>query len=324
VPARPIFGLTLPQRGVLFGALKASDLIDLARAADADPLFDQVWVGDSLFAKPRPDSIALLGALAGATARVKLAVGCMASFPVRDPIVFAYQWATLDLLSQGRMLLAVCTGIIRGGASAREGKPWGVVDAERAKRMSENIDICRKLWSEDKVTFDGTWTKFDDLTVAPKPVQQPCPIWIAANPPLQDMSVATAAMRRVARKSDGWMTVELFPGAFARYWELVSEQLREAGRDPAAFPNVEYHNVNVNDDAEEAVRESKKFLDAYYGPVFAEPVVRAWTAHGPPEKCIEDIRALREAGAKSITFRITSWDQRGQYERLVREVLPHV
>jgi hypothetical protein len=55
------------------------------------------------------------------THRVRLGVGCMASFPVRHPLVFAYQWATLDLLSNGRMLLAACTGRVAGGASAREG-----------------------------------------------------------------------------------------------------------------------------------------------------------------------------------------------------------
>src|SRR5262249_57574614 len=81
---------------------------------------------------------------------VTLGVGCMASFPVRDPVIFAYQWATLDLLSGGRMLLAACTGIVAGGASAREGSLWGVADRERAARLAENIDICRRLWSKDR------------------------------------------------------------------------------------------------------------------------------------------------------------------------------
>lgn len=323
VPNTLIFGLTLPQRGVLFGALTPKDLADFAREADGNPLFDEVWVGDSLFSKPRPDSIALLGMLAGVTTRVRLAVGCMASFPVRDPIVFAYQWATLDVLSGGRMQLAVCTGIIRGGASAREGEPWGVADNERAKRMSENIQICRKLWTGEPITFDGTWTKFHDLTVRPRPVQDPCPIWIAANPN-PTAPVAVTALRRVARRSDGWMTVELWPGAFRTLWGMVSKELAASGKDPATFPNIEYHNVNVNEDEQTAYEESKKFLDAYYGPVFSEPMVRAWTALGPPQKCIEHIRALRDAGAKAITFRITSWDQRSQYKRLVEEVLPFV
>src|SRR5207249_3764524 len=82
--------------GVFFGVTSVTEMLALAAKVDANPLFGSIWVGDSLGAKPRPDSLALLGALASATQRVRLGVGCMASFPVRDPLVFAYQWATLD------------------------------------------------------------------------------------------------------------------------------------------------------------------------------------------------------------------------------------
>src|SRR5690349_23132349 len=149
------FGFTLPQRGVFFGVTSVDEMLTLAARADANPVFGSVWVGDSLGAKPRPDSIALLGALAGVTRRLRLGVGCMASFPVRDPLVFAYQWATLDLVSNGRMLLAACTGLVAGGASAREGVPFGVTDRERADRLVENIDICRRLWSGQHVSYKG-------------------------------------------------------------------------------------------------------------------------------------------------------------------------
>src|ERR1700736_872524 len=97
------FGFTVPQRGVFFGVITAEQIFAMARAVDARPLFDSLWVGDSLFAKPRPECIPLLGALAGTRRRAAVGVGCMASFPVRDPVVFAFQWATLDLLSGGRM-----------------------------------------------------------------------------------------------------------------------------------------------------------------------------------------------------------------------------
>src|SRR5215467_11237191 len=144
-------GFTLPQRGIFFGVTSVQEMLALAAKVDANPLFGSLWVGDSLGAKPRPDSISLLGALAAATRRVRLGVGCMASFPVRDPLVFAYQWATLDLLSAGRMLLAACTGLVGGGASAREGLPFAVSDRERAARLVENIEICRRLWSVERV-----------------------------------------------------------------------------------------------------------------------------------------------------------------------------
>ena len=206
------FGFTIPQRGVLFGVATWPQMVALAREADQIALFDSLWVGDSVMAKPRPDSISLLGALSAATTRLKLGVGCMASFPIRDPIVFAYQWATLDLISNGRMWLAVCTGIVAGGVSAREGAVWGIGDGGRGNRMAENIEICRRLWEGDNVTFKGKYRSFDNVTIVPRPIQQPCPIWIAANPPPM---AAEAPMRRVAKIADGWMTVQLFPKMFA-------------------------------------------------------------------------------------------------------------
>ena len=315
------FGFTIPQRGVLFGVATWPQMVALAREADRIALFDSLWVGDSVMAKPRPDSISLLGALSAATTRLKLGVGCMASFPLRDPIVFALQWATLDLISGGRMVLAVCTGIVAGGVSAREGSAWGIKDAARGNRMAENIEICRRLWSEDQVSFHGKYHSFDDVTITPRPIQQPCPIWIAANPQPHE---AEKPLRRVVRIADGWMSANAFPGLFAAHWEKLAVYLKEAGKDPTTYPTIAYHNVNINPDRDAALQESKRFLDEYYGPVFAPAMVEGWTAAGTPKQCAQDLRAIARAGAKAITLRITSWDQAGQFQRLVHEVLPLV
>ena len=318
---RVSFGFTIPQRGVFFGIATWPQMIAMARDVDRIALFDSIWVGDSVMAKPRPDSIGLLGALSAATARVKLGVGCMASFPIRDPIVFALQWATLDLISSGRMVLAVCTGIVAGGVSAREGGVWGIKDGARGNRMAENIAICRRLWSEDHVSFKGKYHSFDDVTILPRPVQQPCPIWIAANPQPHQ---AEKPLRRVVQLADGWMSANAFPGLFAANWEKLAVYLKEAGKDPATYPTIAYHNININPDRNAALEESKRFLDEYYGPVFAPQMVEGWTAAGTPNQCADDLRAMVQAGAKEITLRITSWDQQGQFQRLVHEVLPLV
>jgi alkanesulfonate monooxygenase SsuD/methylene tetrahydromethanopterin reductase-like flavin-dependent oxidoreductase (luciferase family) len=315
------FGFTIPQRATLFGVAGWPEMLELARAADRNPLFDSVWVGDSLMAKPRPESLTLLGALAGATTRVRLGVGCMASFPLREPVVFAEQWANLDYISNGRMQLAVCTGIGLGGTSAKEGAIWGVRDSERGERMAENIAICRRLWSEDRVSFSGKYRFFNDACVVPKPVQQPCPIWIAANP---KPAFSGKALRRVARIADGWMVAQVWPGLFGTLWPKLSRHLIEAGRDPASFPNIAYQNINVAADRETALDETERFLHAYYGPVFSSEQAAGWTAAGTPGQCVEDLNRLVEAGAKSITLRITGWNQREQFERVVGEVLPHV
>jgi alkanesulfonate monooxygenase SsuD/methylene tetrahydromethanopterin reductase-like flavin-dependent oxidoreductase (luciferase family) len=321
MPEQVSFGFTVPQRGVFFGIGTWAEMIAVAREADRNKLFDSIWVGDSVMAKPRPESIALLGALASATSRVKLGVGCMASFPIRDPIIFAYQWATLDLVSNGRMLLAACTGIVAGGVSAKEGGVWGIKDNQRGNRMAENIAICRRLWSEDNVSFSGKYQAFDGVSIQPRPIQQPCPIWIAANPaPVQ----SDKPLQRVARIADGWMSVQIFPGLFGTLWYKLQGFLQDEGKDPVKFPNIAYHNINIGRERAASLDESKRFLDEYYGPVFAPQMVEAWTAAGKPEECAADLRALIAQGAKSITLRITSWDQRGQFDRLVNEVLPLV
>ncbi len=316
------FGLTLPQRGVLFGVMTYREMLDLAVQAEDCDLFTSVWVGDSLTAKPRPEALGLLGALAACTERLRLGVGCMASFPVRDPLLFAYQWASLDQLSGGRMALAACTGLVAGGVSAREGALWGVKDRERAARLEENIDICRRLWAEDDVSFDGRFTSFDGASIEIKPTQSPCPIWIAANPPPGPFY--ERSVQRVATRADGWMTSQLFPGMLAGYWSRLSEVLAENGKDPDAFPTIEYHNVNIGSEREACLEESKRFLDEYYGPVFSPPMVEAWTAAGTPDDCVKHLNALVADGAKQITLRMTAWDQQGQYRRLIEEVLPRV
>ncbi len=220
------------------------------------------------------------------------------------------------------MLLAACTGIVAGGASAREGAIWGVADRQRAERLVENIEICRRLWSEDGVTFKGKFRSFEGITVQPRPVQRPCPIWIASNPSPAALKPAMLdrALQRVARLADGWMTVQLFPGALKANWTKIAESLRQEGRDPAVFPTMAYHNVNLNPDRQAALAETKRFLDEYYGPVFSPPMVESWTAAGTPEQCVEHLRALMRDGARTITLRITSWQQEEQFKRLVGEV----
>jgi len=320
-PAR--FGLTLPQRGVFFEVTSPEQILDFARRSDETAMLHSLWVGDSLTAKPRPDSLTLLGTLVGATRRLRLGVGCMASFPVRDPAQFAYQWATLDLMSAGRMELAVCTGLVAAErASQAEGAHWGVTDKERASRMEENIEICRRLWGGETLDYEGQFTSYQAIDIEPVPVQQPCPLWIAANPfpgPFRER-----ALERVARLADGWMSVELMPGAFSSSWADIEVNLKDLGRDPDSFPRIAYHNLNVGPDRSEALAETARFLDAYYGPVFSPPMVEAWTAAGTIEECVAGLARLVEGGATQVTLRLTSWDQEGQYRRYVEEILPRL
>src|SRR5215467_9943048 len=124
---RAKFGLTLPNRGVVIGVTTVAEMLQLA--ADAESAgWDSVWVGDSIFAKPRLDAIVLLGAIAVRTTRVRIGPACFASTPLRNALVLAYQWASLDFLSGGRTVFVACQGKPEpgGGAFEKEFAHFGI------------------------------------------------------------------------------------------------------------------------------------------------------------------------------------------------------
>ena len=142
----PKFGLTLPNRGVIIGATTVEEMLEMAEWADGERFWDSVWVGDSIFAKPRLDAIALLGALAARTMRVKLGPACFASTPLRDALILAYQWCCLDLMSNGRTIFVACKGQPEtgGGLFDKEFDVLGIDPKSRTRRMEEAIEILRR------------------------------------------------------------------------------------------------------------------------------------------------------------------------------------
>jgi alkanesulfonate monooxygenase SsuD/methylene tetrahydromethanopterin reductase-like flavin-dependent oxidoreductase (luciferase family) len=326
------FGLILANRAVVLGAIRARELLELTVAAERAGVFDAVWVGDSLLAKPRLESVTLLSALAGVTAKVRLGVGCLATFVHRHPVLFAQQWASLDVLSNGRAWLVVCLGgpSDATAAQAAEHAVMGVRSSERAARLEEGIVILRRLFQETKASHHGRFYAFDDVTLEPRPVQSPHPIWIASNPTgLTWKGGASAAeplveraYRRVARYADGWMTNKLSPEEFRAQFARVRAMAREEGRDPAKIGSALYHNININEDRPKALEESKAFLDTYYTTKFSREFVEQWTVAGGPRRCAADLRAYVDAGIGHVALRFASWDQQGQLERFLGEVAP--
>ena len=175
------FGITLSNRGIPVGLCGARDLLALADAVEACPAMDSVWCGDALFVNRRLDALTLLAAVAGRTERVLLGPACMGSFALRNPLVFAYEWASLDVLSTGRTRLVVCAGGGAGPLWEAESAALNIAPGERRKRMIENIHVLRHLWTKDNQQFAGQFTQFSNVTLEPKPLQSPCPIWLATN-----------------------------------------------------------------------------------------------------------------------------------------------
>jgi alkanesulfonate monooxygenase SsuD/methylene tetrahydromethanopterin reductase-like flavin-dependent oxidoreductase (luciferase family) len=318
------FGLTLPNRGVLFGVTTAEQMLEMAEIADRSAVFESVWVGDSLLGKPRMESIVLLAGVAARTTRLRLGPACMASFSLRDPVLLAYQWASLDLLAQGRTVLVACTGIVPQEGGRTEGRLYGLANQDRVKRLIEWITLIKRLWTEENVTFTGEHYRCEGITIEPKPAARPRPpIWIANNAQ-GDRSLIERTHRRVIKHADGWQTS--IPFAEEVRWRLqdIRRKASDAGRDPATLPTSLYHNINVNEDRRAALEESKRFLDTYYTTDYAPSFVEAWTAAGSPEQCVEHLRVFEEMGIDEVELRCTGWDQFGQLRRVIEDVLPRL
>jgi probable F420-dependent oxidoreductase len=165
------------------------DFVDLVETSG----LDSIWLNDRI-RNPAPalEPITALAMIAGRTQRLKFGMS-VAVLPVRDPIVLAKEIATIDFLSNGRMLPAF--GL--GANNAAEWLAVGRTTDHRGAMTDEAVPLMRRLWSEDAVTHSGKFYTTHELTILPKPKQQPTPIWFGGRSP--------AAYRRVARLGDGFL-----------------------------------------------------------------------------------------------------------------------
>lgn len=321
------FGLTLSNRGIITGATTVDEMLKLAELADRDRRWHSVWVGDSILAKPRLDAICTLSALAVRTERLKMGAACMASTPLRQPLVLAYQWASLDFLSDGRTIFVACQGQPGpgGGDFEAEFAALGVDPASRTERMEEAVEILRLLSTRDAASYKGRHHRFTDLTISPSFVSRPLPIWITANPDLRKPRNVESALRRVARLGDGYMTASHDPAGTARCLEDVRRYAAEYGRELGPdFTACLYFNVNVNEDLDRAREETVRYLDTYYDREFTKRVLPTFVAMGSPERVRDRLREYLAAGITYVTLRLTSYDQMHQFRRVSEEVLPEL
>ena len=179
------------------------------------------YTHESLFHEP----FVLFGHLAAVTTRLEL-VTAVVILPQRQTALVAKQAAEVDVLSRGRLRLGV--GI---GWNAVEYEALGMDYRSRGQRIEEQIGLMRALWTEPVVDFRGRWERVDRAGLNPLPVQRPIPIWMGGGYLAASKEVVEAALRRIARLADGWLT-HVQPedaAAIARFRELV----RESGRDPS-------------------------------------------------------------------------------------------
>jgi probable F420-dependent oxidoreductase len=163
----------------------------------------------------------LFGYLAGLTKRIELVTGIII-LPQRQTALVAKQAAALDVLSGGRVRLGI--GI---GWNPVEYEALGENFSNRGRRSEEQVEILRRLWTEELVTIDGRWHKITDAGLNPLPVQRPIPIWFGGS--------AAPVLRRVGRLGDGWFPLVAPDEKCRAAIEKIRVYAREAGRDPATI-----------------------------------------------------------------------------------------
>jgi alkanesulfonate monooxygenase SsuD/methylene tetrahydromethanopterin reductase-like flavin-dependent oxidoreductase (luciferase family) len=119
------------------------------------------------------------------------------------------------------------------------------------------------------------------------------------------------------------MTTRKSPRDVATSLAMIRGYARETGRElPPDFEVVIYHNINVDEDRERALAESKRFLDTYYSVNYRRDTLELWVSAGSPRQCIESLQGFVDAGATTILLRVTGYDQKRQFQRVTEEVLP--
>ena len=204
----------------------------------------------------------------------------------------------------------------------------GFLAKDRAPRMEEGIDILRRLWKEDRVAYGGQFYQLTDASVDPKPVQDPPPIWIVSAPRMETEKpeLIERSFRRVALLADGWMTGTRSkdPGAMFRQMRArIFEYAKEYGRNFEELPCSLYHNINIKGSQEEALHDSKAYMDSYYDTHHSLDTVRDSVLLGSPEDCIEQLEGIVEDGPTDILLRCVSQDKKGQIKGCIEKVLPH-
>ncbi|MGH7843548.1 MAG: LLM class flavin-dependent oxidoreductase [Candidatus Binatia bacterium] len=294
------FGVLLPTREVVLSRRSdPSSIYELGDRAEALG-FHSVWVGDSLTARPRLEPLVTLAAVGARTRRIRLGTAVFLA-ALRHPVLVAHQVAALDWLSGGRVDLGIGYGRPSDPAQEHEFKILGLDIRQRIKISEEFVQVVRRLWRENDVSHAGAFTRFERVTLEPKPIQPGgVPIWLASNN-------VEPGLRRVGHMADGWLNNIANPELYHECLQKIRAYAAEAGRDPDSIQPGLYFTLAAGGD--DALAEGRTFLSEYYNRPY-EAVSKAMLCiMGNWDEIIDCIEAYGEAGARTIVLRFATRSQ---------------
>jgi probable F420-dependent oxidoreductase len=280
--------------------------VDLCESGGVDSL----WQTDRLVSRdPILECMTAVAAVAGRTRRIKFGMNVV-SLALRDPVLVAKQCATIDVLSEGRLLPAF--GV--GSPLAPEWSTLSIDTKTRGRRTDEGLEIIRRLWSEDCVDFAGTHYRLTGASILPKPVQADLPMWIGGS--------SEAAIRRTARFGTGWQAGPETPAEAASIVAAIRKAVTEAGRTidddhyGAGFP---FFFGRPSDPT------LQRPMEAYRKRTGREPL--SYFAVGDHDAIAQRIAEYIAAGVSKFVLRpvgASGEDVQAQSRQLIDKVLPQV
>jgi probable F420-dependent oxidoreductase len=286
-------------------------LIDYAVKAEALG-FDSIWVWDHIFLGVDPpfpviDSLTLLSAVAARTTKIKLGTGVLV-LPLRNPVVLAKELSSLDLVAQGRLLLGMASGWYK-----REFDAVGVPFRERGRIMDRNLEILRRLWTEEQVDGEYPPHVLRGSNMSPKPPRLP-PILIGG---YVDRVLKRAAL------NGGWLTYFYTPQGFAQSWAKVCGFATEAGMDPAALRNANQLPIYVGSSREAVEPAMLEWLGQEWDYAAWSESTKAAAIIGTVDECVAQLRAQLAVGVQKLIF-IPYHYQPDQVEIIARDIVPRL
>ena len=273
---------------------------------------DSVWQTDRLVSvDPYLEAVSVMATLAGCTERIKFGMNAIVA-PLRDPLVLAKQCATIDFLSNGRLLPMFGVGY----PNAIEWKTTNRDASDRGARSSEIFQLLNMLWSQESVTFEGKFYQYRNVSVTPRPIQQPLPLWIGGN--------ADAALKRTARLGTGWIggitTVEQVDHAI----KLIRSEATALGRtidDDHYGTSLAFRIGSVDDPV------VSQFPLVRRAGIGDEIDLRPLLAIGSVQQIIDRIEAYKAVGASKfvlLPIALGDADVFDQTRRACEEILPAI
>ncbi|HSK51562.1 MAG TPA: LLM class flavin-dependent oxidoreductase [Clostridia bacterium] len=311
------------------GAERARGIKEFARTVE-DLGFDSLFITDHLLAARRFYSVnwleplMALGVAAGVTERVRLGTSILI-MPLRNPVILAKELATLQFLSDNRVILGA--GV---GWNDAEYDAVGVKKSERGKRTDEMLDIMLPLLEGETVTYHGRYYSVDDVFIEPRTAQRP-ELWVGggsqlADPKSPDVPRFVESVKARTLRADGWIPRPTCPPQdIARDWQELQAYFREHGRDPrdcvVTHENF-LHLVLTNDPVkarEEQHRAFLKVMSSERGEQYLESVY----LFGTPDEVVASLQARVDAGVESFVLHTMTPDP-AQLQHWVDEIIPNV